>query len=966
MKPENNTTIEQINKLQQLASDPKSSIYVSASAGTGKTKILVDRYIRLMLAGASPESILCLTFTNAAAQEMKARIVAKLQHYKTCSEEVLLHELSQIGEAHRKPISVRQLYQKFINELDKIKVQTIHSFANGVVSWINKDRLSFVNIIEKARFDSMLGDCIESYFVINPQSQLYRKFELNQIFDFVKELHYQTLQKGSFECHDLTAIIKPDLPVVEFHHEYLDKVVQSKDLSLIKRVFLTQNLEPRAKVLNKQELNGAINLEDKIKYYQSRFMEYLSAISHHEIMKQSNELLKLYEYFSEKLSEYKQATSEFEYDDILVQFMKILDDEPHILRALDYNIDHVLVDEAQDLSPRQWGAILKITEEFFVGHSQREENRTVFIVGDFKQSIYSFQGADPSIFMGIREYYANRVKAVQANWIEVELHHSFRSVMPILNFVDSLFNQLQLNSALGSEDKIEHKPTRTGNGEVRLYKLFTIANKEEIEDWDLPKLEDSDNAKTNLIKSISALVKQKIKLEGVAPEDIMILFRKRGGLYNSLANELKKSGIEVSLEDKSLPHEHIVIQDLLLLADVYGYPHDRYKLACFLKSPFVGMNEQELLAAIESYELQKLNFTSMQQLYNRYLFETNAIARFITRFGAGVVQIITFFLTKLVEFEQLFGPAVSLLSSWFKQNIVEFSFDHHQRGVQMMTAHSAKGLQAKVVILADAASSEQQPVESLLFHESKIYLATGVDQLSDLTKDIKANANLQNYAESMRLLYVALTRAENELHVFGLKNNRVNNSWYDLINRLAEAEDPNFVDVSATSQNNQTKSFAAENMSFQQFNHIAQDQSNRSQIIGTVTHKILEFYGKPFALNAINSWAKKLLGDKDFEIVYNKAVRFAESYPHLFGPNSKAEWPISATMDDIKHNVRIDRLIFENDHLLIVDFKTDAKQNDEAHRQQLMLYKRLVESLYNKPAKVFIGWISSLELQELN
>lgn len=954
-----NSDYESISKIQQQASDPQVSAYVSASAGTGKTKILVDRFIRLMLHGAKPEAILCLTFTNAAAAEMRARIISKLRAFKELPRDLLLDELFRIGEGGEQIRAARKLYDEFLAALENVKIQTIHSFANQVVNWVKSKDLKFVKIIEPAQLDSLLERSIEECLLENPTWDLLVNYEVSQLVDYVKSLHY----KGMDYALHIANEISDNLPEMHFGQKDLDNIVNSKDIVAIKKTFLTQAGEPKVRVLTKAQFNGDETLPEKISYYQARLIEYLEAANLEEIKSISNQLIQLHSYVKRALDKFKLSRFELEYSDILDQFLKVVADDPQVLRSIDYRVDHILVDEAQDLSSHQWVAIMKIAEDFFAGHSQRELLRTIFVVGDFKQSIYSFQGAKPQLFIAMREYFARQVKAVGWRWVEVELNSSFRSVASVLTFVDRLFNELKLQEQLGASEDIAHKIVKQGEGSVNLYSLFEGLAKADDEDgWVMPT-DDIDDPKKRLVAAVVNLVLRKLKRDRVLERDIMLIFRKRSGVFSAIANELRKHGIKVADQDKSRPYDKLIYQDLFCLAEVYGYPHDRYKLACFLKSPFMNWTEEELLKQLDGFKLNQLPYDSLVELYHRYLFEMGAVNDFVRRFGQGAMNDISFFLGKLLEFEKQKGAAAPLLANWFKRNVTEVESTSASDGVRFMTAHSAKGLQAKVVILADAASSEQQPVEQLVFDDEHCYFIPAAELTTRYLRGLKDRHKQEEYNESLRLLYVALTRAEEELHIFGIKNNRLKGSWYDLASKVLEPQDY-ILEPHEGASGTKSELLLRPINDWKRENYHSQKQ-NLGQLLGEYIHSYLELYGKSYALSSLERRVVAQFGRPQWDDIETKAKAFVSKYPQIFASPARCEFTLESFERGASTILRIDRLVFMGDEIWVVDYKSDTHRDASKYNSQLSRYKAAVEKSFKLPVRCFIAWISICELEEV-
>jgi ATP-dependent helicase/nuclease subunit A len=367
--------LNEFARKQNLASDPAASVYVSASAGTGKTKILVDRYLRLMLAGTKPSAILAVTFTNAAAKEMVSRIVAKAALWQNLSSAELRDELHKIGEDEGKLKLAKSLYKTLIAELANLKVQTLHSFANNILQAAYASRLKSFEIIHPKTYNLYLSQAVNEYLSKSGVELLdfYDQWQLEDIARNILAKKHSILsilrQTKPRDAMDIAAL------KASFFNNYqelsaiaeLKEAFAFKDFAAIKIFFLTKDNKPRAKLV---KANTHSHLVESLKQAQDEVLAILDMINDEVVYNYSLAIKNLCKFCYLYIDEQKKKESKFEYDDLLLELSAMLTDNPSLLRLLDYKIDHILVDEAQDLSPLQWQIVLKVSEEFFSGFGQ--------------------------------------------------------------------------------------------------------------------------------------------------------------------------------------------------------------------------------------------------------------------------------------------------------------------------------------------------------------------------------------------------------------------------------------------------------------------------------------------------------------------------------------------------------------------------------------------------------------------
>ena len=484
---------------------------------------------------------------------------------------------------------------------------------------------------------------------------------------------------------------------------------------------------------------------------------------------------------------------------------------PGLLYDLDYGIDHILVDEAQDNNPHQWQLIDLLSEEFFAGITARTVNRTVFIVGDIKQSIFSFQGANPELF---QKAVANlEYKALNAfkEFHKLSMQLSFRSIKQVLDLVNTI---CKFNPMYPNFDAIDHQAFREGTGIVQLWPLFQTDKDDKQSQWRLPKptndnKEGYEKTAAYICDTIVSWINDKRQLASrkrpIFPSDIIILVRKRGPIVNAIRRNLAQKRISVVESYKTNLKDNLIIQDILSLIAFIVDQEDDFNLACLLKSPFIEADEDQLFKVCyqRPYSLwQQIKISNsiyypaldnilelskqctLLQLILDVIYHQDKLANFLNRFGDEANQIISSLIEIIHDYENKNGQAgYAEFIGWFNSIDIEVQLNRSSstNAVQIMTVHSAKGLQAPIVILADAASTEYKPIKRIFSHQDLPIISLSAQYDDELINLLKKEDQLKEAHENNRLLYVALTRAEDELYITGINTGRLKGSWYDIV-----------------------------------------------------------------------------------------------------------------------------------------------------------------------------------------
>ena len=661
------------NRLQRLAADPAASVWVSASAGSGKTKVLTDRVLALLLTGSAPERILCITFTKAAAAEMANRLTKRLGRWTRATDGELASQIEAILDAPPTAEQVKRARRLFALVLDTpggLKIQTVHSFCQSVLGRFPLeagvpprfevlDERSAAELMQRARDrvltlagrDPALADALraitrrvqEDRFdtlmrmlsaersrfrrltgadaggVPAAINALYRTFEADPDSGEAEILE-DAVRYGAFDAIGLSGVVdvlrtdgspKQDGATADKIAAWIEAGDgdRARGFEAYRSVFYKVDGAPRERLATKKVteahphvatvLNAERNRLDRIDL---KIRQQVTAESSAALVRLGAALLVAYE-------EEKQRHAQLDYDDLILKTQALLRDgragaAAWVMYKLDGGLDHILVDEAQDTNPEQWDVIAGLADDFFAGEGQSDRPRTLFAVGDVKQSIYSFQRADPDRFHGMRAHFEARIEEARMRFRTVPMSVSFRSTPAVLRAVDATFADPASKDGLtGPDGAIVHYPHRKDDpGRVELWPLITPIDAEETEPWSPPVSATHDAPPAaRMAERIAAQVADTIGSETlpslgrrVRAGDIMVLVQRRTGFVDMLIRALKKRGVPVAGVDRMVLSEEIGVMDLVALANVLLLPEDDLTLATVLKGPFIGFDDDAL------------------------------------------------------------------------------------------------------------------------------------------------------------------------------------------------------------------------------------------------------------------------------------------------------------------------------------------------------------------------------------
>ncbi len=885
---------------QARASDPAASAWVSANAGTGKTEVLVKRTLRLLLGGARPESILCLTYTKTAAAEMQNRLLKDLASWATMPAAELQATLATLMGRLPDDEDMRRARRLFALSLEArggLKIHTIHGFCERLLQRFPLEsavtphftvldergaallkRRAFDAVIARAAEDrdSTLGRALdtivtvagEEWFrqvvdtVLTKRAELARMAAyhdglsqwaeaedaaLKQLFGVAADTEDALVAElasvmSDAEIDDASSALAQDaVKDIDRKTEAALRAARSNDgearVAALRQAFLTKEGNARASVCSKGFRDDAPQIAEALDAARDRVAELDMKLALLRAAEASSAVLVLADAIQDGYVRRKQAEAALDYDDLIVKALNLLSRAgaaAWVLYKIDGGVDHILVDEAQDTNPEQWAIIEALAEEFFAGAGAHRNLRTLFAVGDEKQSIYSFQGANPARFGAVGRKFRERAGAANVVWHEVPLNLSFRSTVPVLDAVDRVFARPEAAQGLTFVETavIQHHAHRQGQaGLVELWEPMREDKRPAVSAFE-PWSEEPGGARSvdELCRRIAATIKgwrdSGAELESagrkVKPGDILILVRRREPFTAPMIRELKRAGIPVAGADRMRLMDQLAVQDLVALADVLLMPEDDLALAVVLKSPLFGLDDDALFdvahdrkvslwAALKDKAAADGRFEDAAARLAGWLNQADTLPpyeffaellgangqsmrkRMLVRLGPEAAEAIDEFLDAALTYDREAAPSLQGFVNQLRAGDIEIKRDMEQDRdeVRIMTVHGAKGLQAPIVFLPDtcvlprAQGPRLFPVPRLGAPPDEVtHLVwapgrSGLEAIAEAKESVR-RAEIEEYH---RLLYVAMTRARDRLYVCGWQGQKEpeTDCWYNLV-----------------------------------------------------------------------------------------------------------------------------------------------------------------------------------------
>jgi len=850
---------------QKTASDPSKHVWLSASAGTGKTFVLSSRVLRLLLGGAKPDAILCLTFTKAGAAEMAERVHKQLTKWVRRRDADIRADLFAMGAAHD-AAGIKKARTLFAEVLEArgggLRIMTIHAFCQTLLAGfpIEAGLTPGFRPIE-GRDEAALANAVLTELVLQAESQNERSLldDLSALSMRLGEEGALNLLKRASSHGDVLSGLSPvreglramvrramDVPA-EFDGSHIeaacanDAVDRAALLDLARMLsewggtragqiaqplddWLVSDAATRAKTLTK--LRRAWTKTDG-GFYESKgwfppdpsyraLVEELDAwcgelcelVARADLAEAVTAALHVGQRYAGAYTAAKRVRGLVDFDD-LIRLTGNLLAQPGIgtwiAYKLDQATDHILVDEAQDTNNRQWDIVEALAEEFWAGEGARTGPRTMFAVGDYKQAIFGFQGTDPAHYNDAGARFSYKAAQSGREMLLPSLDQSFRSAQPVLDVVDKML-KLKGDDALGlPTPSAAHRAFNPHFGQVTLLQPVVAEAAEETPEGEEDWAEDHIRLLAGkLAKQVKAWLDAPLWLHGkdraLTAGDIMILVRKRGTLASLMVARLQEEGVAVAGVDRLRLKAPLVVKDLLAAMRFAVQRDDDLTLASLLVSPIFGWSQDELFTVAHGRKGPLWNvipegdakrglvgilnaadrvtpFAFLEQLLSGPLQARKSLT---ARLGQEVRDPIDELLAAALAFGREQTPSLQGFLDWFDRGEGEIVRDAGGAGdaVRVLTVHGAKGLEAPLVILADAAGKPGDPGRSLdwlfddvggeavgplpLFRPRKDEQAL-VASLGDAAEA----ASAREAREHWRLLYVAMTRAAERLVVAG-------------------------------------------------------------------------------------------------------------------------------------------------------------------------------------------------------
>ncbi len=901
------------NAEQAEASNPAVSAFVSANAGTGKTKLLIDRLLRLMLprevdtpsgravqAGADPARIQCLTFTKAAAAEMSIRLQSRLGQWVTLDDATLDGKLAALSvpATQRTRAAARSLFARVLDLPGGIRIGTIHAFCQSLLrrfpleaglsphfrvvedadarASLEEAREAVLQSPDPAALDTLAGLVSASGFGGLVSTLQERRDRLGKALALPAPALLAALRRavGATQPDDAAIVAEATAAVGEGEAG----AALAEALRLLKAEGSAKVAERATRMLGWLALPGELRAEHwaewlvelvndgrprggqalvnpKLAKAEPWVLDAMLAEAGRVLaVEDGRRALRLAEATAALLSlagpvlrDYaarKETGAKLDYDDLIGRTSELLLDPgaAWVLYKLDGGLDHLLLDEVQDTSPAQWRIAGSLTADFFTGEGAEHPaprasrgaaepeagpaERTVFAVGDSKQSIYSFQGADPEQFDHWRGVFRDRVRFGEREWRDTTLDVSFRSTVPVLALVDAVFADPAATPGVTSTREQPHVAHRLGEaGCVELWPLAPVPDDAVAEPWAAPQhnagLVSAPQLLANELAAWIAgqLATARLDSKGrrLHAGDVLVLVRRRNDFARALVRALKTRGVAVAGLDRLVLTDQPAVQDLMALGDALLLPEDDLTLACVLTSPLGGVSDDSLMRlaaerrgslwrtlrerapdqpdwqaawAFLSSLAARADFAGPHALLSEALGPLGGRARLFARLGPDAAEPVDELLGAALAYGRAHPPSLQGFLHWLRQSGAEVKRQAEEAGdaVRIMTVHGAKGLQAPLVVLPDTTSMPPDDGALAWTHDPDTGFALPLwaprkEFHCAALQKVRDDGAAARAAEYNRLLYVALTRAEDRLVVCGWQGRRDTDPacWYSLV-----------------------------------------------------------------------------------------------------------------------------------------------------------------------------------------
>ncbi len=1091
------------------ARDPSRSVWVAASAGSGKTYVLVDRLLVLLLAETAPSRLMCVTFTKAAAAEMANRLHKVLAGWARADDAALIESLEPLIGADPGAGTLaraRRLFAQVLETPGGLKIQTVHSFCESLLGRFPLEAgiAPHFDVMDERTAAEAQGAARDAVLEAAADREGSVAQALRTVYDVSGETGFDEIfaflvagrgklkglegeggldaararlarslgakenetadtvlarvcAEGAFDGAGLKAAVealrrgsKTDAAAAERIAAWLgDPAHRTAGFDSYALVFLTKDGAIRKKLITKKTVADHPRAAEAMETEAARVLDARQQLLRAALFERSSAVLALGAALLGAYEHEKQRHNLLDYEDLIQRARTLLSQPgvaPWVLYKLDGGIDHILVDEAQDTSPDQWAIVAAIAEEFFAGKGSSETARTLFVVGDQKQSIYSFQGADPAEFESMRQHFRARADQAAQGWAEVPLTRSYRSVAAVLHAVDAVFIQESARSGVTADDRWEgHRAHREGQGgEVELWPTVQPKQPVPVIRWLAPREQQSDApAETVLASRIAATISDWVtsaaplesRGRAIRPGDVMILVRRRTVFFEDMVGALKRRGLPVAGIDRMVITEQLAVMDLMALGRFALLPDDDLTLATVLKGPLFGFDDARLFDlawkrdaslwdTLRARRTEAVDFVHAHDVLNDLLARADFESPFdwyarilgaggrrdiLGRLGAEADDPLDEFLSMALLYEHEHAPSLEGFLFWLEAGKADIKRDLEQERneVRVMTVHGAKGLQAPIVFLPDTTGLPPDR-HALLWagsSEDAVPLWLGRAEF-DVPASAAARdaARARERAEYRRLLYVAMTRAEDRLYVCGWENKKgvKDGSWYDLVRtglpeiaepakfsfdrrdaglRLVSPQTAKPVDPSPLPESGgavpalpdwagRAAPEEAAAVRALEPSRLDEDELPAASPLtpddgaryrrGNAIHRLLEVLPRlpvESREGAALAWlARESLGfdpEQQKEIAAETlGVLSDPRFSDAFSPAGLSEVPIAGRVGEIVLSGQIDRLVVRADNVLVIDYKTNRHPPERiadiplAYFRQMAAYRAALSAIY--------------------
>ncbi|WP_179380878.1 double-strand break repair helicase AddA [Jannaschia marina] len=855
------------------AADPRGSVWLAANAGSGKTRVLTDRVAWLLLEGTEPERILCLTYTKAAAGEMQNRLFRRLGEWSMLPDADLRDQITRLGAARGtidpdKLRRARTLFARAIETPGGLKIQTIHAFCAALLrrfpleagvspNFSEMDETAAARLHAEV-FDEMAADPMHraavdgiARYMSDGEPSGFLAAVASHSDAFAAARTRDDLRAALGIADQTPEAVRAEIPgpadidlleavrdgtkglggttMTKLHADLSQVILAAQEdrFDLLTPVMLTQAMAPRSIRWTKdaKETFPEDVFEDWAALA-ARLSDAHARINAFDALDQTAALHAFAPAFVAEVEARKRARGWLTFDDQIDGARRLLSTSPMaqwVLFKLDGGIDHILVDEAQDTSPAQWAVITRLAAEFGAGAGARlDVRRTLFVVGDRKQSIYAFQGADLDAFERMRTTFAEMLGAGGPELRDHALRHSFRSSPVILDLVDAVFE-----AGGGVGEAPEHiafhadMPGRVDLWPPIVQETADLSDRQWYDPIDRPAAND---ANVELARHVARQIRELIDSgtpigrggarRPVRAGDILILLQRRKALFHHIVRECKALDLDLAGADRLALLDDMAVRDLIALLTWAATPGDDLSLATVLRSPLASVSEDDLFAlahgrgkrplwdvlrddgrdpeatAILADVLRIADILRPYEVLQRILVRHGGRRRLRARLGDEVEEAIDALLAQALTYEQLETPSLTGFLGWLASADVDVKRQAGTGTIRVMSVHGSKGLEAPVVILPETMKRRPRAITGVerLDDGTAVWMPRAAARPPAIAAHIEA-AQAAETAERDRLLYVAMTRAESLLIVgaAGDVGEAPEDSWYTRIRAAMEA-----------------------------------------------------------------------------------------------------------------------------------------------------------------------------------